>query len=91
LKQFEKMFKLDGVKLEFTDEAIDCVASEALKKEIGARGLRSVLEKILLQLQYELPTLKSQDVEKIVINDKVITEEKQPILMYKTKTEENGA
>ena len=91
LKQFEKMFKLDGVKLEFTNEAIDCVASEALKKEIGARGLRSVLEKILLQLQYELPTLKSQDVEKIVINDKVITEEKQPILMYKTKTEENGA
>ena len=91
LKQFEKMFKLDGVKLEFTNEAIDCVASEALKKEIGARGLRSVLEKILLQLQYELPTLKSQDVEKIVINDAVITEEKQPILMYKTKTEENGA
>lgn len=91
LKQFEKMFKLDGVKLEFTDEAINCVAKEALKKDIGARGLRSVLEKILLQLQYELPTLKSQDVEKIVINDAVITEEKQPILMYKTKTEENGA
>ena len=91
LKQFEKMFKLDGVKLEFTNEAIDCVANEALKKEIGARGLRSVLEKILLQLQYELPTLKSQDVEKIVVNDAVITEEKQPILMYKTKTEENGA
>lgn len=91
LKQFEKMFKLDGVKLEFTNEAIDCVAKEALKKDIGARGLRSVLEKILLQLQYELPTLKSQDVEKIVINDTVITEEKQPILMYKTKTEENGA
>ena len=91
LKQFEKMFKLDGVKLEFTDEAINCVAKEALKKDIGARGLRSVLEKILLQLQYELPTLKSQDVEKIVINDTVITEEKQPILMYKTKTEENGA
>ena len=91
LKQFEKMFKLDGVKLEFTAEAIDCVAKEALKKEIGARGLRSVLEKILLQLQYELPTLKSQDVEKIIISDKVITEESQPMLMYKTKSEENGA
>jgi len=90
LKQFEKMFKLDGVKLEFTDEAINCVAKEALAKDIGARGLRSVLEKILLQLQYELPTLKSQDIEKIVINDTVITEEKQPILIYKTKTEENG-
>lgn len=91
LKQFEKMFKLDGVKLEFTDKAIDCVAGEAIKKEIGARGLRSVLEKILLQLQYELPTLKSQDVEKIVINDKVVLEEKQPMLIYKTKAEKNGA
>jgi ATP-dependent Clp protease ATP-binding subunit ClpX len=91
LKQFEKMFKLDNVKLEFTDKAIDCVASEAIKKDIGARGLRSVLEKILLQLQYELPTLKSQDVEKIVINDKVITEEKPPMLIYKTKVEKNGA
>ena len=91
LKQFEKMFKLDNVKLEFTDKAIDCVASEAIKKDIGARGLRSVLEKILLQLQYELPTLKSQDVEKIVINDKVITEEKPPMLIYKTKAEKNGA
>ncbi len=91
LKQFEKMFKLDGVKLEFTNEAIECVAKKALEKDIGARGLRSVLEKILLQLQYELPALKSQDVEKIVINDKVVTEESQPILMYKTKTEENGA
>jgi len=91
LKQFEKMFKLDGVKLEFTDEAIDCVASEALKKEIGARGLRSVLEKILLQLQYELPTLKSQGVERIIISDKVISEEKQPMLIYKTKAEKNGA
>ncbi len=85
------MFKLDGVKLEFTNEAIECVAKKALEKDIGARGLRSVLEKILLQLQYELPALKSQDVEKIVINDKVVTEESQPILMYKTKTEENGA
>ena len=91
LKQFEKMFKLDNVKVEFTDKAIDCVASEAIKKDIGARGLRSVLEKILLQLQYELPTLKSQDVEKIVINDKVITEEKPPMLIYKTKAEKNGA
>tara|TARA_B100001094_G_scaffold60035_1_gene55509 strand:- start:2109 stop:3368 length:1260 start_codon:yes stop_codon:yes gene_type:complete len=91
LKQFEKMFKLDGVKLEFTKEAIDCVAKLALEKEIGARGLRSVLEKILLQLQYELPTLKSQDVEKIIINDKVITEETQPMLMYRTKEEKNGA
>jgi len=91
LKQFEKMFKLEDIKLEFTDDAIDCVAKEALEKDIGARGLRSVLEKILLQLQYELPALKDQDVEKIVINDAVIIKDQPPMLMYKTKTEENGA
>ena len=90
LKQFEKMFKLDGVQLEFTDDAIDSVAKLALEKEIGARGLRSVLEKILLQLQYELPILKSQDIEKIVINESVVKEEKQPILIYNT-LENNGA
>ena len=90
LKQFEKMFKLDGVQLEFTDDAIDSVAKLALEKEIGARGLRSVLEKILLQLQYELPILKSQDIEKIVINESVVKEEKQPILIYNT-VENNGA
>ena len=90
LKQFEKMFKLDGVQLEFTDDAIDSVAKLALEKEIGARGLRSVLEKVLLQLQYELPILKSQDIEKIVINESVVKEEKQPILIYNT-VENNGA
>tara|TARA_B100001057_G_scaffold436885_1_gene468297 strand:- start:1259 stop:2512 length:1254 start_codon:yes stop_codon:yes gene_type:complete len=90
LKQFEKMFKLDGVQLEFTDDAIDSVAKLALEKDIGARGLRSVLEKILLELQYELPILKSQDIEKIVINESVVKEEKQPILIYNT-VENNGA
>ena len=90
LKQFEKMFKLDGVQLEFTEDAIDCVAKEALAKDIGARGLRSVLEKILLQLQYELPILKSQDIEKIVIDEGVVKEQKEPILIYNT-VEKNGA
>ena len=90
LKQFEKMFKLDGVQLEFTEDAIDCVAKEALAKDIGARGLRSVLEKILLQLQYELPILKSQDIEKIVIDEGVVKEQKEPILIY-TTVEKNGA
>lgn len=91
LKQFEKMFKLDGVELEFTNEAIDVVAKQALEKDIGARGLRSVLERILLELQYELPLLKTQDVEKIVINDTVITNDKSPMLIYKTVDKKNGA
>jgi len=91
LKQFEKMFKLDGIELEFTNEAIDGVAKQALEKDIGARGLRSVLEKILLQLQYELPKLKQQNAEKIVISDKVVLEESQPIILYKSEEKKSNA
>mgnify|MGYP001200286338 CR=1 FL=1 len=83
LKQFQKMFKLDGIELEFSDEAIEVVCTLALKKDIGARGLRSVLEKHLLQLQYELPMLKEQGVERIAINETFITEGKPPMLIYK--------
>ena len=83
LKQFQKMFKLDGITLEFSDEAIKTISSLALEKDIGARGLRSVLEKHLLQLQYELPMLKEQGVERIAINETFITENKPPMLIYK--------
>tara|TARA_B100001996_G_scaffold382294_1_gene373738 strand:- start:2077 stop:2559 length:483 start_codon:yes stop_codon:yes gene_type:complete len=92
LKQFQKMFKLDGIKLEFSDGATDIVCDIALSKDIGARGLRSVLEKHLLQLQYELPLLKEQGVERIAINETFITENKPPMLMYKeVDNKENGA
>jgi len=91
LKQFEKMFKLDGIKLEFTKEAVDCVAKQALEKDIGARGLRSVLEKVLLQLQYELPKLKQQHAEKIVISDKVILEENEPIIIFESEEKKSNA
>ena len=65
----------------------------ALKKSIGARGLRAVLEKHLLQLQYELPMLKEQGVERIAINETFITESKPPMLIYKeiSNDKENGA
>ncbi len=92
LKQFQKMFKLDGIELEFSDDATDIVCDMALSKDIGARGLRSVLEKHLLQLQYELPLLKEQGVERIAINETFITENKPPMLMYKeVDNKENGA
>tara|TARA_Y100001937_G_C7125310_1_gene334605 strand:+ start:193 stop:1455 length:1263 start_codon:yes stop_codon:yes gene_type:complete len=93
LKQFQKMFQLDGIDLEFSDDAIEIVCDMALSKDIGARGLRSVLEKHLLQLQYELPMLKEQGVERIAINETFITENKPPMLMYKELggDKENGA
>ena len=62
-----------------------------MDKDIGARGLRSVLEKVLLELQYELPILKQQDVEKIIISDSVIKDGKPPMLMYKTVDKKTGA
>ena len=91
LKQFQKMFKLDGIELEFSEDAVETVCDLALAKDIGARGLRSVLEKHLLQLQYELPMLKEQGVERIAINQTFITENKPPMLIYKEVDKKNGA
>ena len=91
LKQFQKMFKLDGIELEFSDDAVEVICDLALEKDIGARGLRSVLEKHLLQLQYELPMLKEQGVERIAINETFITENKPPMLIYKEVDKKNGA
>ena len=82
---------MDDIELEFSDDAIETVCDLALKKDIGARGLRSVLEKHLLQLQYELPMLKEQGVERNAINQTFITKNKPPMLIYKEVDKKNGA
>ena len=72
------MFKLEDIVLEFTDDAIDCVAKEALEKDIGARGLRSYLKKYCCNYNMNWPVQKAQDVEKIIINDAVIIKRSTP-------------
>jgi ATP-dependent Clp protease ATP-binding subunit ClpX len=79
-KQFHALFKMEDVELEFREEALRMIATKALKRKIGARGLRSILENILLDTMYELPSLEG--VTKVVVDESVITNEGNPILIY---------
>ena len=78
VKQYQKLFELDGVSLHFEEEAMRAVAEKAIENKTGARGLRNVLEKVMLDIMYELPTLK--DVDECIITRGVIEGTEEPIL-----------
>lgn len=79
-KQYQKLFEMEDVDLKFTDSALVAVAKEAMKRKSGARGLRAILENIMLDLMYEVP---SQDnITEVVINEDVILEGGEPIVIY---------
>ena len=71
-KQFQASFALDNVKLEFTDEAIGEIADEAVRQKTGARGLRSIVEKMLQDIMYELPSIKDRGQKKLVISKDIV-------------------
>ena len=83
IKQYQKLFDMDGVKLKFAKQALHEVAKAALSTKSGARGLRTILESALLETMYEIPT--STTVKEIVINEDVISGKAQPLLMYEEK------
>ena len=68
------------MKLKFTDGAVKAVAEKAFLRKTGARGLRSILEDIMLDIMYDLPS--SEDVEEVVINEEVISKREKPLLVY---------
>ena len=80
IKQYEKMFDMENVKLTFTDDALEAISDRALIRETGARGLRSILENILVDTMFELPKL--DNVEEVVINKEVISDNKAPLVVY---------
>lgn len=82
-KQYQKMFELDGVALEFTDDALIKIAEDALSRGTGARGLRSILEKLLSELMFEIPS--RDDVEKVLIDDDVVAGTGEPTLVLSTR------
>ncbi len=86
LRQYKKIFSLEGIQMELTDEAIQAVASLALKKGTGARGLRTILEKTMLDLMYEMPSKKGE-VSKIVINADVVNGLRHPLIYGKNDEE----
>lgn len=87
-KQYQKLFEYDGVNLEFEEDAIQAVASEALKRNTGARGLRAILEQSMLDVMYELPAKK--DVAKCIVTKNVITKGERPVMVYSDSKSAEG-
>ncbi|NLY75138.1 MAG: ATP-dependent Clp protease ATP-binding subunit ClpX [Firmicutes bacterium] len=83
VKQFQKMFELDAIDLSFEPEALELIAKMAIKRNTGARGLRSIIESLLLDLMYELPS--RADVKRCVVTKKMVEEKGDPILVTATE------
>ncbi len=81
VRQYQKYFEFEKVKLVFTPEALQAIAQEAVRRRIGARGLRSILEEVMLDTMYELPS--QNDVQACLITEEVVTKRQQPALHYK--------
>ncbi|QDG51231.1 ATP-dependent Clp protease ATP-binding subunit ClpX [Persicimonas caeni] len=84
VKQYQKLFEMEGVKLRFQDEAMVAIVREAIKRKTGARGLRSILEEVMLDVMYELPSLRN--VRECVITEEVLTKKEKPMLVYEKKS-----
>ena len=89
IKQYQKLFEFEGVHLRFTDGALRAVARHALKRKSGARGLRSILEIVMLDLMYDIPS--RDDVEECVINEEVIEQGSNPLMVLKQEPEAESA
>jgi len=83
------LFKIESIDLEITNDVIDTIVKTAHEKKLGARALKSVVEDLLLDVQYELPTYKKDSVTRVVINNDIF-ENKKPLLIYEeTKKQSN--
>ena len=85
VKQYQKLFEFEDVRLRFSADALRAVARQALKRKSGARGLRSILESVMLDLMYEIPS--RNDVEECLINEEVIDQGAKPLLVLKQEAE----
>ena len=81
-KQYSKMFEMEGVEIDFRDDGLQAVAERAMERKTGARGLRSILESILLESMYTIPS--TPDVAKLVVDESVVKGDSEPLLVYET-------
>ncbi|MBI0027099.1 ATP-dependent protease ATP-binding subunit ClpX [Gilliamella sp. B14448G11] len=84
-KQFETLFRLDGVELEFTEDALNAIAIKALQRKTGARGLRSIVENILLDTMYDIPSMKN--IKKVIVEQETVEKSQAPALIYREDVE----
>ncbi len=82
-KQYQRLFDMENVALEFTDDALTAVSKKAIERKTGARGLRSILENMLLDTMYELPDI--ENLEKVVVNAETVNDGKPPVYVYADK------
>jgi len=85
VKQFQKLFEMDGVKCKFTKGALQAVARKALERESGARGLRAVLEESMLDIMYEVPS--KANIKEVVVNEEVVVKGDTPLIVYEKEAE----
>ncbi len=88
-KQYAKLFEMEGTDIEFRDEALRAVARKAMQRKTGARGLRTIMEHVLLDIMYELPSM--EHVQKVVIDERAIAGESEPYLVYDSEQEQRAA
>lgn len=85
IKQYQKLMEFENVRLRFTDGALAAIAKEALKRKTGARGLRSILEAVMLEVMYELPS--QSNIKECIISEETILNQEKPIIVYEKKAE----
>jgi len=89
VKQYQSLFEMEGSKLSFTDDALKAIAKRAIVRKTGARGLRSILEDILLDTMFDLPGLVG--VDEVVVNEEAVSADGTPLLIYSEKTNKESA
>jgi len=88
VKQYRKLFEMEGCELDIRDEALHVIARKAMERKTGARGLRTILEHTLLDTMYELPS--AEGIRKVVIDDNVIRGEATPLLIYESEDKQRA-
>ena len=85
VRQYQKLFEMEGVHLRFTDGALSAIAREALKRKSGARGLRAIMENIMLDVMYDIPL--QPNIKEVLISEEVVTTREQPIILFQKAAE----
>ena len=87
VKQYQKMFELDGIRLEFREDSLKAIASDAIEKKTGARGLRSIIERLLLPVQFDLPNMSKKGITTVVVTEACVKDGQEPVMIYRSDTE----
>jgi len=88
VRQYQKLFDMENVHLRFTEGALIAIAREALKRKSGARGLRAIMENIMLDVMYDIPS--QPNIKEVLISEEVVTRSAQPIVLYQKAAAESA-